>query len=90
MDKNSDGKISLEELISGYKDLYKHLSDEEIEKEAKKLFAIADSDGSGEIDYSEWQVATINKYDALSEDKLRGAFEMFDKVSLSSLNFVIG
>ena len=25
-------------------------------------FANADSDGSGEIDYSEWQIATINKY----------------------------
>ena len=82
LDKNSDGKISLEELISGYKDLYKHLSDEEIEAEAKKLFAIADSDGSGEIDYSEWQVATINKYEVLSEDKLKGAFDLFDRVSL--------
>ncbi len=31
------------------------------------MFALADTDGNGEIDYLEWQVATINKYDLLSE-----------------------
>jgi calcium-dependent protein kinase len=54
---------------------------EEIEKEVDKIFKQADVDGNGEIDYSEWQVATINKYDVLQEEKLRGAFELFDKVS---------
>lgn len=54
--------------------------EEDIVKEADRLFKIADQDGNGEIDYSEWQVATINKYDVLSEEKLKNAFEMFDKV----------
>ena len=81
IDKNSDGKISKEELIEGYKKIYKHMSEEDVVREAEKLFAIADADGSGEIDYSEWQVATINKYNVLSEEKMRNAFKVFDKVS---------
>jgi len=64
-DKNSDGKISREEMIEGYKKIYENMSEEDVVREADKLFKIADADGNGEIDYSEWQVATINKYDVL-------------------------
>jgi calcium-dependent protein kinase len=64
-DKNSDGKITKEELREGYRKLYKHKSMEEIDIEVDKVFKQADVDGNGEIDYSEWQVATINKYDVL-------------------------
>ena len=81
-DKNSDGKISKEELIDGYKTMYKNMDQAEIIAEAEKVFKMADQDGSGEIDYSEWAVATINKRSILQEDKLRGAFNMFDKVQL--------
>ncbi len=38
---------------------------EEIVAEATRVFKLADADGSGELDYSEWQVATINKLDIL-------------------------
>lgn len=41
------------------------MSEEEIIKEADRVFKIADADGNGEIDYSEWQIATIDKYDIL-------------------------
>lgn len=58
------------------------MSEEDVVREAERLFAIADADGSGEIDYSEWQVATINKYNVLSEEKMRNAFKVFDKVSV--------
>lgn len=67
--------------MAGYKETYPHMSEEDIIREAKKLFAIADSDGSGAIDYSEWQIATINKFDILKDDKLRGAFDLFDRVN---------
>ena len=40
---------------------------------------IADSDGSGEIDYSEWVVATMDKRKLLSDEKLSTAFKLFDK-----------
>lgn len=58
------------------------MDEKEVIAEAEKLFAQADADGSGEIDYSEWAVATINKRSVLTEAKLRGAFELFDKVRL--------
>lgn len=49
-----------------------------------KIMEQADADGSGEIDYSEWVVATINKKKLLSNEKLEAAFQLFDKVSVES------
>lgn len=45
--------------------IYKHMSHEEIVQQVEEFFAVADADGSGEIDYVEWQVATINKLGVL-------------------------
>jgi calcium-dependent protein kinase len=75
IDKNSNGLISKEELIEGYTKMYSDtMSKSDIEDEAKKLFEAADTDGSGEIDYSEWAVATANKKNCLSDEKLKSAF----------------
>ena len=41
--------------------MYKNMDEDEIVAEAEKVFKMADQDGSGGIDYSEWSVATINK-----------------------------
>lgn len=38
-----------------------------------------DADGSGEIEYSEFVVATLNEKNLLSNNKLQTAFKMFDK-----------
>ncbi len=48
LDKNSDGKLSREELLDGFKELYGDLAEDEVEK----IMKIADTDNSGEIDYS--------------------------------------
>ena len=48
------------------------------EKEAKKLFEQADTDNSGEIDYTEWIAATINKKEILTDKNLDAAFKLFD------------
>ena len=47
---------------------------------------IADTDGSGEIDYSEFVVATINKKKLLSNEKLETAFNLFDKDGSGSIS----
>ena len=57
LDTNSDGKLSREELIEGYRKIYGELAEEEVDR----ILSRVDADGSGEIDYSEWVVATINK-----------------------------
>lgn len=43
------------------------------------MFAKVDADGSGEIDYSEFVVATMNEKNLISNNKLQTAFKMFDK-----------
>ena len=43
------------------------------------MFAKVDADNSGEIDYSEFVVATMNEKNLLSNNKLQTAFKMFDK-----------
>ena len=47
--------------------------------EVVKVFAKADIDGNGEIEYTEWLIGTISKRDVLQEEKLLSAFKMFDK-----------
>lgn len=56
------------------------------EAEVDKILERVDADGSGEIDYSEWVVATINKENLLSEAKLKQAFSLFDKDESGSIS----
>ena len=44
-----------------------------------KLLTAADTDGSGEIDYTEFLAATMDPKLFLKEAYLRTAFNMFDK-----------
>ena len=67
MDVNGDGKLSKDEIKNGYAEFFgKTLSDEQVEQ----LFAKVDSDGNGEIDYSDFVVATMNEKNLLSNNKL--------------------
>lgn len=76
MDTNNDGKLSKEELLVGYEHIF---GPGEAEEQVEKIMKMVDADGSGEIDYSEWVVATINKSRLLSDEKLEQAFNLFDK-----------
>ena len=76
MDLNGDGVLTKEEVRKGYQDYFgRALSDEEIDK----MFDKVDVDKSGEIDYSEFIVASMNEKNLLSNNKLQAAFQMFDK-----------
>lgn len=59
--------MSRDELIEGYN---KIMGDLAAEEEVDKIMKIADADGSGEIDYSEFVVATMDKRKLLSNEKL--------------------
>lgn len=48
LDKNSDGKLSRDELVEGYRTIYGDMAEDEVDK----ILARVDADGSGEIDYS--------------------------------------
>lgn len=57
-DVNGDGKLSMDEVKTGYLEHYgRVMSDEEIEK----MFKSVDSDNSGFIDYSEFVIAAMNE-----------------------------
>lgn len=56
------------------------------EEEVDRIMKIADTDGSGEIDYSEWIVATIDKRKLLSHERLETAFNLFDKDSSGTIS----
>jgi calcium-dependent protein kinase len=52
-------------------------------------------DGNGEIDYSEWLVATTNTKNLVSDEKLKVAFGFFDKdgngsISIDEIKEVLG
>lgn len=71
LDKNGDGSLTLEELRVG-------LQGKENGDTLLHIMKSADTDGSGEINYTEFIAATIDANIFLREDYLRTAFEMFD------------
>ena len=66
LDTNSDGKLSREELINGFRVTHGDMAEDEVDR----ILATCDADGSGEIDYSEWIVASVNKRKLLTTEKL--------------------
>ena len=64
--------MSLDELKKGLKD--KENGDQILE-----VLKAADTDGSGEINYTEFLAATIDQTVFMREDYLKTAFKMFDK-----------
>lgn len=69
---NGDGSLSLEELKKG-------LKEKENGETILKMLVAIDTDGSGEINYTEFLAATIDANIYMREDYLRTAFNMFDK-----------
>ena len=81
---NKDGVLSRDELLNGYKEVYGDLAEEYVDG----ILKAADADGNGELEYSEWVVATINKETLLTDEKLRTAFDMFDRDGGGSISAV--
>ena len=72
---NNDGMLSRYELVKGYTKIFGNNTVED----AEKIFDRIDNNKSGQIDYSEGVVATIDKKKLLTSDKLKAAFSLFDK-----------
>lgn len=91
LDVNHDGRLSLDELLSGCRKVFPNMS----EDEAREIFEKADADGNGELDYTEWITATIDKKRILSMENLKAAFKMFDidgdgRISTAELKTILG
>lgn len=56
------------------------------ELEVERIMASVDIDKNGTIDYSEFISATINKTKLLTKDRLKTAFDHFDKNKSGFIN----
>jgi Ca2+-binding EF-hand superfamily protein len=75
LDSNCDGKLTKDEVKTGYFDFYgRHLTDEEVDK----MFQQINYAGTGAISYSEFVVAAMFEKNLLDNSKLQAAFAMFD------------
>lgn len=75
LDLNNDGVLSKEELREGLKKTKLYMPHEELDK----LISQIDSNKNDKIDYSEFIAMTINKQQALSDDRIKDVFKMFDE-----------
>jgi calcium-dependent protein kinase len=77
--------------LEGYKEYYGEFAKEEVDR----IFALVDVDHSGEIDFSEFVTATVNRGNLLQEEKLKAAFDLYDKdgsgaISVDEIKTVFG
>ncbi|CAD8128593.1 unnamed protein product [Paramecium sonneborni] len=93
IDKNNDGKLSKDELIQCYMNLYQ----DEIKcaQIVDKIFFSADLDHSGSIDYTEFIIGYTEMQNLMAQEKLETAFKLFDKdgngiISKQELQEILG
>ena len=71
LDTNGDGTLSLQELEVGLKGKANG-------KKLLDLLKAADTDGSGDVNYTEFIAATIDQNIFMNETYLKQVFDMFD------------
>ena len=92
LDKNGDGKLSKEEIMDGFENIYgRHVDEDEMDEMFKQM----DLDGSGTIEYTEFIAASMNQKQMNSKEKMNAAFKLFDKdnsgtISAQEIKEVLG
>lgn len=83
IDKDKNGVIARDELAEEFI-RQKFIENNELaDSEIGKVIQYLDGNKSGQIDFTEFVLATIEKEKLLSEANLRNCFKMFDKVGWS-------
>jgi len=77
VDANGDGIITKEELVKAFEASPPgHVKDSRAW--AESLFDQLDGDGSGEIEYTEWEAAALRSFTEISESAMLAAFRAID------------
>jgi calcium-dependent protein kinase len=77
LDSDNSGTLSRDELIRGFEQLF-GAQVEDVESEVDRIMEEVDTDRSGEIDYTEFAIATMNRQKLVSREHLETAFRAFD------------
>merc|ERR1711879_1709 len=77
MDTNGDGLISKEEFVQGMA-VFAPSDGCDAERWATELFVSVDTDGSDQIEYTEWLAAAVQESIWRSDQAVISAFRMFD------------
>jgi len=91
LDRNGDGLLTVNELKEGLQ----KSGVKDIPPDIQEIMKDVDSDGSGNIDYTEFLAATLDKRQYIKEDVCWPAFRLFDrnsdgKISQDELKMVLG
>jgi len=94
IDENKDGKLSKEELIKGFKFVFKK-SEQETKREVEAIFKNVDNDNNGYIEYEEFIRACIDRNKLFNDEYLKLAFNFFDlegsgQITVKNLKDVFG
>lgn len=90
LDTNHDGKLSKQEIEQGYREAFPHFDDQMVSKIAEDIVSHADSNFSGEIDYTEYLVSAVNMKLLITKDILKKTFLSFDLVLLDDRRTATG
>ena len=78
LDLDGNGTLTYEELIEGYKKIYPKKSIQEVEVIVQNIMDKIDVNGSGQIDFSEFIVASMSQATLLHSSSIQTAFKLFD------------
>jgi Ca2+-binding EF-hand superfamily protein len=77
LDTNNNGSLTRDELLVGFT---AQMGAAAAEIEVDRIMTSVDMDANGAIDYSEFIAATVNKANLLTKERMKQAFDHFDKV----------
>jgi calcium-dependent protein kinase len=78
LDTDGNGVLTIDELKEGYKKIYPTFTEEEIELAVQTVVSNIDVNGSGQIDFTEFVVASVNQHKLLTKNSIAKAFKLFD------------